>query len=161
MPQPSIRYLFLGSLLFLIAGLAVTVGLPALEAPGPSASARAYGPQELRGRATYIREGCSYCHTQQVRAIEVGVGTVRTRGDIGPESQPGDYAFQKPVLWGTNRQGPDLTHVASRPPGNSREWQVQHLREPQRLSPGTLMPSYRHLPAEELEALVVYLMTLK
>ena len=48
------------------------------------------------------------------------------RGDIGPESQPGDYAYQKPVLWGTNRQGPDPSHVASRP-YITREWQVLRL----------------------------------
>lgn len=161
MRQPSIPYLFFGSLLFLALGLGLTVVLPALEAPPPSVLAVQYTPQQERGRAIYLREGCGYCHTQQVRAIEVGIGTVHTRGDIGPESQPGDYVYQKPVVWGTNRQGPDLSHVASRPPGNSREWQLQHLKDPQLLNPGTLMPSYRHLPQEELEALVEYLMTLQ
>ncbi|MBI2886461.1 MAG: cbb3-type cytochrome c oxidase subunit II [Chloroflexi bacterium] len=161
MRPPSIRYLLFGSLLFLLAGMAVTVGLPALDEAPPSALAVRYTPQEERGRAIYLREGCGYCHTQQVRAVEVERGTVHVRGDIGPESAPGDYAFQKPVLWGTSRQGPDLSHVAGRPPGNSREWQLQHLAEPQRFNPGTVMPSFRHLPREELDALADYLMTLR
>ena len=161
MRQPSIRYLLFGSLLFLVVGLAVTVGIPASEAPPASPLAVPYSEQELRGRAIYIREGCTYCHTQQVRAIEVDVGTVHSKGDIGPESLPGDYAYQQPALWGTARQGPDLAHVASRPPGNSREWQFQHLVGPQLFNPGTLMPSFRHVPREELEALVEYLMTLR
>jgi len=102
-----------------------------------------------------------YCHTQQVRAIEANTGTVHVPGDIGPESRPEDYVYQQPVLWGTERQGPDLSHVASRAPGNDRDWQFVHLLNPQSFSPGTLMPSFRHLEREDLDALVEYLMTLK
>ena len=161
MRQPSIAYLLIGSFVFLVAGLLVTVVLPVVESPPPTALAVQYTAQELRGRAIYIREGCVYCHTQQVRAVEVDTGTVRTKGDIGPESLPGDYAYQQPVLWGTSRQGPDLSHVASRAPGNSREWHIQHLKDPQLFNPGTLMPFYRHLPEVELEALADYLLTLQ
>ena len=102
-----------------------------------------------------------YCHTQQVRSFEADIGTVHSKGDIGRESVPTDYVQQQPVLWGTNRQGPDLSHVATRAPGNSPQWQLQHLINPQLFNPGTLMPSYRHLPKDELEALVDYLMTLE
>ena len=161
MPQPTIHYLIMGSLFFLALGVAVTVALPAVETGSLPPAASPYTAQQLRGRQVYIREGCVYCHTQQVRAVEAGVGTVHSRGDIGPESVPEDYVQQQPVLWGTSRQGPDLSHVASRPPGNSREWQLQHLMNPQLFNPGTLMPSFRHLPREELEALVEYLMTLE
>jgi len=161
MPQPSIRYLLLGSLLFLLAGLAFTVMLPGLEPYPLGATVAPYTELQLRGRAVYIREGCVYCHTQQVRSVEAGIGTVHTKGDIGPESQPGDYAYQQPVLWGTERQGPDLSHVASRPPGNSVQWQIEHLKNPQLFNQGTLMPSFRHLPQADLEALADYLMTLR
>eukprot|EP01132_Coremiostelium_polycephalum_P015807 gene15807-19056_t len=37
------------------------------RAPG---NMRDYTPQEKRGRAIYGREGCGYCHTQQVRFVE-------------------------------------------------------------------------------------------
>lgn len=142
-------------------GLLVTVGFPALEAQPASDLAVRYSPIQLRGRALYLREGCMYCHTQQVRAIEAGIGTVVEKGDIGTESVPGDYALQKPVMWGTNRQGPDLSHVASRPYGASKEWQIAHLRVPANLRPGSLMPSYAHLSQEDLDALAEYLLTLK
>ena len=155
-----IRYLVIGSFFFLIAGIAVTIGIPAYETAAVSQGSP-YTEQQLRGRSIYIREGCMYCHTQQVRAIEADLGTVHSRGDIGAESRPQDYAGQQPVLWGTNRQGPDLSHVAGRPPGGSREWQLQHLLNPQLCNPGTVMPAFSHLTREDLDALVDYLMTLQ
>jgi cbb3-type cytochrome c oxidase subunit II len=160
MRRPTILYLIGGSLLFLLLGLAVTVAIPAIQEPPPSALAVRYDDVQAQGRRIYIREGCGYCHTQQVRSMEAGVGKVRERGDIGPESVPGDYAYQKPVLWGTNRQGPDLAHVSSRP-YVTRAWHVLHLKEPRRLAPGSIMPSFAHLNEKELDALAEYLMTLK
>lgn len=159
--QQSLPYLITGSLIALLLGIIVTILIPALETPGPTALAHAYTEQELRGRMIYQREGCWYCHTQQVRAPEVGVGTVQTKGDIGSESLAGDYVYQKPVYWGTERQGPDLSHAASRPYGAIKEWQMIHLKNPQLVRAGSLMPSYAYLPEEELEALVAYLLTLK
>ena len=161
MRNPPLLYLTAGSVFFLLLGLAVSAGIPALSPPAPTPYSVKYSDLELRGRRIYQREGCWYCHTQQVRSIEVGVGTVQVKGDIGPESTPGDYVSQSPVFWGTNRQGPDLSHVASRPYGGSREWHLDHLRGPQKLNPGTVMPSYAHLPEGELEALAAYLLTLK
>lgn len=161
MNQPTLRYLIIGSLVFLLAGLGFTAVLPGIEPVPALPGAGPYNERQLAGRSVYIREGCMYCHTQQVRRIEVETGTVRVKGDIGAESVAGDYAFQKPVLWGTERQGPDLARVAGRPPGNSREWHLEHLRNPQLFNPGTLMPSYAHLPAAELEALADYLLTLR
>jgi cbb3-type cytochrome c oxidase subunit II len=159
--QQSLAYLVTGSLVALLLGIIVTILIPALQAPGPTALARVYSEEELRGRMIYQREGCWYCHTQQVRAPEVGIGTVKIRGDIGPESLAGDYAFQQPVFWGTERQGPDLSHVASRPYGAVKEWHITHLKDPQTTSPGSMMPSFAHLPEAELEALAAYLLTLK
>ncbi|MBI2856235.1 MAG: cbb3-type cytochrome c oxidase subunit II, partial [Chloroflexi bacterium] len=97
----------------------------------------------------------------QVREVEAGVGTIVLRGDIGPESQPGDYAYQKPVLWGTNRQGPDLTFVARRLHASTKEWQIEHLKDPRGLVPGSLMPSFDHLPDEDMNALAEYLLALR
>ncbi len=161
MRRPTILYLVVGSLLFLALGLAVTVWLPGyLEDPQPTVFAVEYNDVQLRGRDVYIREGCWYCHTQQVRSVETEVGTIRTKGDIGPESVPGDYVYQKPVLWGTNRQGPDLSHVSSRPYA-TKEWHMAHLQKPRALVPGSLMPSYEHLADSDLDSLGEYLLTLK
>lgn len=165
----TIPVLLGASIFFLIAGVFVTIYLPSLDqdAYTPTAYAHPYTDQELRGRAIYIREGCWYCHTQQVRPPEVGIGTVHVKGDIGPVSEPGDYVYQKPVLWGTTRQGPDLTHVASRVDekgfhyGSDYGWQRSHLQNPSALNPGSVMPSFGWLPDNEMDDLIAYLFTLK
>jgi cytochrome c oxidase cbb3-type subunit 2 len=159
--QQGLPYLITGSLVALILGIIVTILIPALGEPDPTELAHPYTEGELRGRLIYQREGCWYCHTQQVRSPEVGIGTIQVKGDIGPASLAGDYAFQKPVYGGTERQGPDLSHVASRPYGSVKEWHILHLKDPGLVSPGTLMPSYAHLPEADIEALAAYLLTLK
>ncbi|MBI3361751.1 MAG: cbb3-type cytochrome c oxidase subunit II [Chloroflexi bacterium] len=159
MKQTSVVYLTVGSLLALLFGIIVTIIIPAIQATGPTALAHKYTDQELRGREIYKREGCWYCHTQQVRAPEANKGMVHQKGDIGPESIEGDYYYQSPVFWGTERQGPDLTHVASRI--DSREWHILHLKDPRALNPGTLMPSFAYLSDKELDDLAAYLLTLK
>ena len=173
----SLPVLFIGSIFFLLAGVMVTIWLPSLdqEAYTPTQFAHQYTPVEARGRAIYLREGCWYCHTQQVRPPEADIAMIHTRGDIGPVSNPGDYVYQSPVFWGTERQGPDLTHVASRIVyytkgatgeqvpiyGSDYGWERTHLQNPTALNPGTVMPSFGYLPDDELDALVNYLLTLK
>ena len=162
MNREGFAYLTITSVLILLAGILVTIVVPYLDTPLPAQASRPpYTEPELRGKMIYQREGCWYCHTQQVRRPEVSLGTVHVLGDIGPESKPEDYVYDQPVLWGTERQGPDLAHVASRPYGASKEWHIAHLKNPQSINPGTVMPSFAHLPADELEALADYLLTLK
>lgn len=159
MKQTGLLYLIAGSLLALLFGIIVTIIIPAIQATGPTALAHKYTEQELRGRETYKREGCWYCHTQQVREPEANKGMVHQKGDIGPESIEGDYYYQSPVFWGTERQGPDLTHVASR--FGTAEWHILHLKNPRALNPGTLMSSFAYLSDQELHDLAAYLLTLK
>lgn len=162
MNREGVAYLTISSLLVLLVGILITIIVPALESPTDAQASRPpYAEQALRGKMIYQREGCWYCHTQQVRPREVGVGAVKIKGDIGPESKAEDYVYDKPVLWGTERQGPDLAHVASRPYGAVKEWHIAHLKDPQSVSPGSIMPSFAHLPEDELEALAAYLLTLK
>ena len=155
---PNLLRLAAGSFLFLAAGIFGTVLLPYIVDDPGTAQARNLTPQEALGRSIYKREGCWYCHTQQVRKTEANKGTVRIPGDIGPETKPEDYAGQKPTFWGTERQGPDLSHTGSR---NSELWHRLHLINPQATSPGSLMPAFGHLPDDEIEALVAYLLTLQ
>jgi len=157
----NLIYLTGGSLISLLLGIIVTIIIPAQDPVGPSPLARPYTEQELRGRMIYLREGCQYCHTQQVRAPEANQSTVYEPGDIGPESVPGDYYYQSPVFWGTERQGPDLAHVASRPLGGNAAWNLAHLKIPREVSPGSVMPSFDYLSDTELEALTAYILTLK
>jgi cytochrome c oxidase cbb3-type subunit II len=162
MKTNSLVYLVGGSLISLLLGIVVTIIIPAQDPYGPSPGARPYTEQESAGQALYLREGCHYCHTQQVRAPEANHSMVHQPGDIGPESQPGDYYYQSPVFWGTERQGPDLAHVASRSPfGDNPDWLIAHFKFPRVVSPGSVMPSFDYLSDADLEALTAYLLTLK
>ena len=67
-----------------------------------------------RGRKVYVANGCVYCHSQQVRADYAGSDIERKWGDR--RSAPRDYIFDRPVLLGVARMGPDLANVGKRPP---------------------------------------------
>lgn len=76
--------------------------------------------------------------------------------------QPGDYIYQSPVFWGTQRQGAVLSHVSSREGiEDNPEWHIMHLNEPRRVFAGSLMPAYDYLSEADLEALAAYMLTLK
>jgi cbb3-type cytochrome oxidase cytochrome c subunit len=67
-----------------------------------------------RGRRVYAANGCNYCHTQQVRADYAGSDLERKWGER--RSAPRDYIFDRPVLLGKMRMGPDLANVGHRAP---------------------------------------------
>ena len=56
-----------------------------------------------------------------------------------------------------NAIGPDLTHEAQRHADIA--WQIEHLQHPDKVHPGSTMPSYSRLKPEELRALASYLVT--
>lgn len=115
-------------------------------------------PRAMRGAALFAEHGCVSCHT--VRGSSAAIGSA-------------------PAL------GPDLTHVASRlwlgagalrqrgagsdgaelsagspvgePAGDARPALRAWIRDVQQVKPGARMPSYRHLSAEDIEALAEYL----
>ena len=63
---------------------------------------------EQRGRAIYGREGCAYCHTQQVRFLHADM----TR--FGAPTLAWETQVDYPHLWGTRRIGPDLARRGGR-----------------------------------------------
>src|ERR1043166_1187641 len=67
-----------------------------------------------RGRRVYVANGCYYCHTQQVRAYYAAADIDRKWGDR--RSAPRDYIFDRPVLLGKERMGPDLANIGKRAP---------------------------------------------
>lgn len=91
---------------------------------------------EIRGRDIYIMEGCSYCHTQNVRPL--AQDKVFGRPSVG-----GDYAYQTPQLLGTERTGPDLSNIGVRQP--SDVWQYIHLWNPRAVVHESIMPRYAWL----------------
>jgi cbb3-type cytochrome oxidase cytochrome c subunit len=67
-----------------------------------------------RGRRIYAANGCVYCHSQQVRADDAASDIDRKWGER--RSAPRDYLFERPVLLGKIRMGPDLANIGKRAP---------------------------------------------
>jgi cytochrome c oxidase cbb3-type subunit 2 len=133
-------YLFIfGILSTLVLGWAGLVGMPDAmisEVPPPEGLER-YTAEELFGRSIYIREGCMYCHSQQVRPEGFGNDQARF---WGRPSVPADYIYDKPHQLGTMRTGPDLMNIGVRQP--SEQWHLLHLYNPRVVMPGSIMPPY-------------------
>jgi cbb3-type cytochrome oxidase cytochrome c subunit len=75
-----------------------------------------------RGRRVYAANGCIYCHSQQLRADYISSDVDRDRDyDQHPKwgqrrSAPRDYIFDRPVLLGKERMGPDLANIGKAVP---------------------------------------------
>ncbi len=100
------------------------------------------------GRAVYVAQGCVACHTEQVRGA--GDGADLDRGWGLRRTVARDYIYDKPVLLGYMRFGPDLSNIGTRkdpdnPDKYSVAWHYMHLYAPQITSPGSNMPSYKFL----------------
>jgi cytochrome c oxidase cbb3-type subunit I/II len=118
-----------------------------LDVP-PSQTAHEYTPLEAEGRALFMRLGCFYCHSQQVRPSDWGIGNV---------SQEGDYYYDSPHALGTERTGPDLAQIGGMRP---TIWHQMHDRDPRSVSPGSLMPNFGFLSDEQINALTAYIQNL-
>jgi cytochrome c oxidase cbb3-type subunit 2 len=117
-------------------GIALIMGvLPGIELshtpPGPGVEPLT--ALQAEGREVYVANGCSYCHTQQVRPLDQDKV-------FGRPAAPGDFAFQTPALLGSQRTGPDLTNVGVRQP--SDVWQYVHLYNPRSVVPASVMPAF-------------------
>lgn len=135
--------IFLGAFAALAMSFTALALLPRfqLSTIEPTPGTIDYTYEEQRGRDIYMREGCIYCHTQQVRPEGFGSDLKRGWGPRG--SRAGDYVYDDTHLLGTMRTGPDLHDIASRQP--SRDWHLAHLYQPRSVSPGSVMPAYPYL----------------
>jgi cbb3-type cytochrome oxidase cytochrome c subunit/cytochrome c2 len=113
---------------------------------------------ERRGRDIYSREGCAYCHTQQIRYL----ATDRAR--FGAPTLAWETRLDYPQLWGTRRIGPDLSRVSGT---RSQDWHFAHLFAPRSIVSDSVMPAYRSLfdgsadrPTQAARDLVGYLESL-
>lgn len=138
---------FFGILATLLLGWAALVGVPdyMISEVQPPEGLQRYTEEQLYGRSIYVREGCMYCHSQQVRPEGFGADQARF---WGRPSVPADYVFDKPHLLGTMRTGPDLMNIAIRQP--SEDWHLIHLYNPRIVVPGSIMPPFPWLFEEKL-----------
>lgn len=84
-----------------------------------------------QGAAEYLALGCATCHTQQVRMVEAGFDVERGWGKR--PSMARDYIYQKHVMLGNTRIGPDLSNFGMR--SKDTDWLHKHLFEPQAVVP--------------------------
>jgi len=102
---------------------------------------RPYTPLELIGQNVYISEGCSNCHSQQIRPLRDEVER------YGHYSLAAESMYDHPFLWGSKRTGPDLARVGGK---YSDAWHRQHLQNPRSVVPESIMPPYGHLVKKDI-----------
>src|ERR1700733_7593728 len=113
---------------------------------------------EQRGRVIYGREGCAYCHTEQVRSLAADVRR------FGAPTEPWETKYDYPQLWGTRRIGPDLSREFNL---HTPDWQLTHLFNPRLVVRDSVMPPYPWLfdgnpnqPTQEGLDVLAYLQSL-
>ncbi len=106
------------------------------EAARPVEGLRPYTVLELAGKEIYKKDNCIACHSQLIRPFKAETDR------YGQYSLSGEYAYDRPFLWGSKRTGPDLHRV-----GNYRttEWHENHMLNPPAVVPGSIMPAYKHM----------------
>ncbi len=106
------------------------------QASRPVAGTKPYTVLELAGRHVYIKDSCNACHSQLIRPFKSETDR------YGPYSLSGEYAFDRPFLWGSKRTGPDLHRVGEY---RTTDWHENHMWEPVSVVPGSIMPAYKHM----------------
>jgi cytochrome c oxidase cbb3-type subunit 2 len=102
---------------------------------------------ELAGKEVYKKDNCIACHSQLIRPFKAETDR------YGQYSLSGEYAYDRPFLWGSKRTGPDLHRV-----GNYRttDWHENHMWDPTSVVPGSIMPAYKHMFTNEADLETAY-----
>lgn len=136
-----------GGLIVFTAVLLISVIVPWVTIKEtPSEIFRPRSETESAGRALYIANGCTYCHTQFVRHIDWGHGAERI-------ARAGDYVQDQPHLLGSERTGPDLSQEGGERPD---DWHLAHFVNPRFTRPESIMPAFEFLGPEKIHALIAY-----
>ena len=112
----------------------------------PVEGLKPYTALQLSGRDIYIREGCYVCHSQMIRPFRAE--TER----YGHYSLAGEFVYDHPFQWGSERTGPDLQRVGGR---YSDEWHRAHLLNPRDVVPESIMPGYPWLKDTPLDTSII------
>jgi cytochrome c oxidase cbb3-type subunit I/II len=132
----SLIVILIGGIVEIVPTFLVKSNVPTIEAVKP------YTPLELHGRDVYIQEGCNNCHTQMIRPFR------HETERYGEYSKSGEFVYDHPHLWGSKRTGPDLHRVGGKYPDS---WHYEHMIEPERMSPGSIMPVYKWLATTDID----------
>jgi cytochrome c oxidase cbb3-type subunit II len=153
MDYPTI---FFGTIIVFLGVVFVVVGMPALTFHvDPSPDARPLTAQEEHGRSIYASNGCWYCHSQYIRPQDwTGVKSFETLGRV---AQAGDFAYQKTMLLGSERTGPDLSQEGGAHPD---DWHIAHFQNPRYTSMKSIMPQFSFFTPDELNNTIAYVQSL-
>ncbi len=140
---------------FFAVGVFVTIAFAGLvevlpnfaEQSRPTIGTKPYSTLELTGRHVYIKNSCNACHSQLIRPFKSETDR------YGQYSLSGEYAYDRPFLWGSKRTGPDLMRI-----GNVRttDWHENHMMNPAGVVPGSVMPAYRWMFKNEADVDTAY-----
>jgi len=129
---------FFAVAVFLVIAYAgiITILPDFMNSARPVVGTKPYTVLQLAGRHVYIKECCNACHSQLIRPFKSETDR------YGKYSLSGEYAYDRPFLWGSKRTGPDLMRV-----GNYRttDWHENHMLNPDEIVPGSIMPKYTHM----------------
>ncbi|OBV29438.1 cytochrome-c oxidase, cbb3-type subunit II [Helicobacter sp. CLO-3] len=126
---------------FSIAGL-VEILPDFSKSSRPIEGLKPYSLLETAGRQVYIHEGCYNCHSQLIRPFQAEVDR------YGISSFSGEYAYDRPFLWGSKRTGPDLHRIGD---SRSTDWHENHMLDPKSVVPASIMPAYKHLYSKNVD----------
>jgi cytochrome c oxidase cbb3-type subunit 2 len=105
------------------------------EASRPIKGLKPYSVLELAGKEVYKKDNCIACHSQLIRPFKAETDR------YGQYSLSGEYAYDRPFLWGSKRTGPDLHRVGQY---RTSDWHSNHMWDPKSVVPDSIMPAYKH-----------------
>jgi len=169
--EKSLLWTALGAFVLFAIGAVMTTIVPPMISPEMYTSehpVHEYTEQELRGIDIYKREGCVYCHTQQIRHLDSDQRRYGWRLVKAPPSESWEYVNDKQHCLGSKRTGPDLARVGGK---YSSEWHWAHFKDPRNMGEkfpdrkgiyekASIMPSFAYLTDDEIRDLTAYLQTL-
>ncbi len=141
-----------GMLAFFTVVLMVVVLPVATYNPPASDNWLPLSDQQMRGRANFIANGCTYCHSGFTRPQDVFNSSYYLYPRV---SEPGDYfgIDQSPNLMGSERTGPDLSQEGGTHPDM---WHVAHYWNPRSTTPLSIMPRFDFFTPQELTDTIAF-----
>ena len=91
---------------------------------------------EIAGKNLYKKDNCIACHSQMIRPFKSETDR------YGDYSLSGEYAYDRPFLWGSKRTGPDLHRIGNY---RSTDWHEMHMWNPLDVDKRSIMPAYKHM----------------
>ncbi len=131
---------------FSIAGL-VEILPNFAQASRPTEALKPYTMLETAGRQVYIKDSCNACHSQLIRPFKAETDR------YGMYSLSGEYAYDRPFLWGSKRTGPDLHRIGDY---RTTDWHENHMLDPVSVVPGSIMPAYKHMFKNKVDIETAY-----